>query len=89
MAESFAPSKDKPVIAVAGATGDLGKLLADTFLSSELRDRLSGFVSLARRETPKTEDWEKAGAEIRIIKDDCDENDLTMALDGVDVLINA
>jgi hypothetical protein len=89
MAESFAPSKGKPVIAVAGATGDLGTRLTRTFLSPELRGRLSGFVSLARRHTPSTEMWEDMGAEIRIIENESTENDLVRALDGVDVLVNA
>ncbi|ETI22626.1 hypothetical protein G647_06702 [Cladophialophora carrionii CBS 160.54] len=89
MEKPFVPSPDKPVIAVAGATGDLGTRLTNTFLSPELRDRLSGFVSLARRHTPSTERWTTLGAEIRIIENECDENDLIMALDGVDVLVNA
>ncbi|OQU95249.1 hypothetical protein CLAIMM_01483 isoform 1 [Cladophialophora immunda] len=90
---SFSPSPAKPVIAVAGGTGDLGTRLTETFLSDELRTRLSGFVLLARRQTARTERWrDRLGAEVRIIEEEgeeCDENDLIMALDGVDVLINA
>jgi uncharacterized protein YbjT (DUF2867 family) len=89
MEEPFVPSSAKPVIAVAGATGDLGTRLTSTFLSPELQDRLSGVVSLARRHTPRTEKWKDLGAEIRIIDDQSDEDDLVMALDGVDVLVNA
>ncbi len=89
MKTSFAPSVGKPVIAVAGSTGDLGTRLTNTFLSAELRGRLSGLVSLARRHTPTTEKWENLGADIRIIEDESDEHDLIMALDGVDVLVNA
>ena len=89
MESSFAPFAWKPVIAVAGATGDLGTRLTNTFLLPELRDRLSGLVSLARRHTPSTEKWSSLGAEIRIIEDESDEDDLVMALDGVDVLVNA
>ncbi|EXJ58398.1 hypothetical protein A1O7_05823 [Cladophialophora yegresii CBS 114405] len=89
MEKPFVPSPGKPVIAVAGATGGLGTRLTDTFLSPGLRDRLSGVVALARGHTPSTERWTKLDAEIRIIDDECDENDLIMALDGVDVLVNA
>ncbi|KAJ9609508.1 hypothetical protein H2200_005835 [Cladophialophora chaetospira] len=89
MENSFPPSAQKPVIAVAGATGDLGTRLTNTFLSPELHDRLSGFVSLARRHTPSTEKWKGLGAEVRIIDNESDDNDLVMALDGVDVLVNA
>ncbi|KIY00745.1 uncharacterized protein Z520_03410 [Fonsecaea multimorphosa CBS 102226] len=90
----FSPSPTKPVVAVAGGTGDLDMRLTETFLSDELRPRLSGFVLLARRHTARTERWrDQLGAEVRIVEEDggdeCDENDLVMALDGVDVLINA
>ena len=89
MESPFAPSIGKPVIAVAGATGHLGTRLTNTFLSPALRNRLSGFVSLALRHTPSTEEWTDLGAEVRPIENDSDENDLVMALDGVDVLVNA
>ncbi len=89
MDNPFMPSAGKPVIAVAGATGDLGTRLTNTFLSPEVRDRLSGFVALARRHTPSTEKWKSLGAEVRIIENESDEDDLVMALDGVDVLVNA
>jgi hypothetical protein len=63
--------------------------LTRTFLSPELRDRLSGFVWLARRHTPSTEEWRRMGAEIRIIDNESAENDLVRSLYGVDVLVNA
>lgn len=87
--QSFSRSAEQPIVAVAGATGDLGTRLTDTFLSAELRPGLSGVVSLARRRTPNTQRWESMGADIRIVDDSCDERDLVMALEGVDVLVNA
>ncbi|EXJ68869.1 uncharacterized protein A1O5_07801 [Cladophialophora psammophila CBS 110553] len=90
MKPPFSPSPAKPVVAVVGATGDLGTRLTGTFLSDELRTRLSGFVLIARRHKASTQRWAERGAEIRIIEEDAyDENDLVMALDGIDVLINA
>ncbi|OAP60122.1 hypothetical protein AYL99_05124 [Fonsecaea erecta] len=101
IASPFSPSPDKPVVAVAGGTGDLGTRLTETFLSNELRHRLSGFVLLARRHTARTERWRhRLGAEVRVVGDEgdegddndgdvCGESDLVMALEGVDVLINA
>ena len=85
----FGLAEEKPTIAVAGATGDLGTRLTTAFLSPELRGRLEGFVSLTRRQTPTTEQWKALGAEIRTIDEKSDENDLIMALDGVNVLVNA
>lgn len=86
---AFVPSPEKPVIAVAGSTGDLGTRLINTFLSQELRDRLSGVVALARQHTPTTNKWSTTGAQIRTIDDTSDEDALITALDGVDVLVNA
>ena len=89
MTEVVTLSRSKPVLAVAGATGDLGTRLTNTFLLPELCGRLSGFVFLARRYSASTERWKVLGAEIRIIGEESDENDLIAALEGVDVLVNA
>jgi uncharacterized protein YbjT (DUF2867 family) len=82
-------SVPQPVIAVAGATGDLGSRLTDAFLSPELLKSLSKFIAIVRRQTPATDRWKAMGAEIRIIQDGINQDDLVAALDGVDVLVNA
>lgn len=78
-----------PVIAIAGATGNVGSRLAESFLSEDVCTQLSGLVLLPRRHTPRTKDWESKGAQVRVLDDGEDIDQLANALEGVDVLINA
>jgi NAD dependent epimerase/dehydratase family enzyme len=74
-----------PVVAIAGGTGNLGSHLTKAFLLPEFRNLFSKVIVLARSESPKTEEFADAGAEIRTYSDD----DIAPALDGVQVLVNA
>jgi thioester reductase-like protein len=89
MAQSHQSLDAKATIAVAGATGDLGTRLMDGFLADDLRDGPAGIIALVRKRSDKTHGWEKLGAEIRIIDGSSSEQELVMALEGVDVLVNA
>ena len=84
-----ASSSQKPVIAIAGATGDLATRLTETFLSEELSSRISSLVLLSRRHSPKTKQWESRGAKICIVDENSNPEELVHALEGVDVFVNA
>jgi uncharacterized protein YbjT (DUF2867 family) len=79
----------RPVIAIAGATGDLGSHLVKAFLEGDLFSQLSGLILLSRRHTPRTETWKSKGAQVRIVDETGDIGELVDALEGVDVLVNA
>ncbi|KPI43229.1 uncharacterized protein AB675_7163 [Cyphellophora attinorum] len=79
----------KATIAVAGATGDLGTRLIHGFLDVDLRGGSAGLIALVRKESDKTQEWEKQGVEVRTIDGSSSQQDLVGALDGVDVLVNA
>ncbi|KEF52981.1 uncharacterized protein A1O9_10888 [Exophiala aquamarina CBS 119918] len=82
-------SSRNPVIAIAGATGHLGTWLVESFLSKDLFPQPPGLVLLSRRHTPRTKAWETLGAQVRILDEGGDIGELTDALEGADVLINA
>ncbi|KAK5059970.1 hypothetical protein LTR84_009853 [Exophiala bonariae] len=79
----------RPVIAIAGATGDLGSHLVKAFLAADVISQLSGLILLSRRHTPLTETWKAKGAQVRIVDEAGDIGELVDALEGVDILINA
>lgn len=78
----------KPVIAIAGATGDLATRLINTLLQTELRSKIGSLILLSRRHTPRTKHWESRGAKVCIVDESSDERELVGALAGVDVLVN-
>jgi uncharacterized protein YbjT (DUF2867 family) len=78
-----------PVVAISGVTGNVGSCLVESFLSEDVCTQLSGLVLLSRRHTPRTKDWESKGAQVRVLDDADDIDQLVAALEGVDVLINA
>lgn len=78
----------RPVIAIAGATGDLGSHLVKMFLANDGFSQPAGLILLSRRHTPRTEEWKLSGAQIRIIDEAGDIGELVDALEGVDVLVN-
>jgi uncharacterized protein YbjT (DUF2867 family) len=79
----------KAIIAVAGATGDLGTRLINEFLGKDVRSAIAGVIALVRKRSVKTQVWEKQGVEVRTIDGSSSQQDLVKALDGVDVLVNA
>jgi uncharacterized protein YbjT (DUF2867 family) len=81
---AMAPSA-LPTVAVAGATGNLGKHIVQGLLSSSYRDKFNKIILLCRTPTEQTSAWEKDGA--TIVK--YDEESLKDSLEGVDILINA
>lgn len=73
-----------PVVAIAGATGNLGHEIAKAFLLPEWRERFQKIIILVRKESQQTRDLHAAGTEVRIY----DEENLAKSLQRVDVLIN-
>ncbi|KAF4994531.1 hypothetical protein FGRMN_5741 [Fusarium graminum] len=69
---------------IAGATGNLGAKVTDGFLQTPFRERYHDVIVLARSRSPKTEDLVNRGASLRLYAED----NLTQALNGVNVLIN-
>ncbi|KAI9894015.1 MAG: hypothetical protein M1814_004785 [Vezdaea aestivalis] len=70
-------------VAVAGATGNLGKHVVEALLT-QFRPRFSAIILLTRKASPQTDEWKSRGATIV----QYDEPNLPKSLEGVDVLIN-
>jgi len=76
-----------PVVAIAGATGRLGKPTTEAFLSSKWNSNFKQVVILSRSASlPDHEAWLKAGAILRTYSDD--ETSLKQVLEGVNILVN-
>jgi uncharacterized protein YbjT (DUF2867 family) len=73
-----------PSVAVAGGTGNLGSKIVTQLLASSSLPRFRDLIVLARAESDKTRRFQSQGATVRVYSED----NLTKALDGVDVLIN-
>ncbi|GKZ29267.1 hypothetical protein AbraIFM66950_004073 [Aspergillus brasiliensis] len=87
-----------PVVAIAGATGHLGKHVASAFLTSNLRNRFSEIILLSRQGSSSNHHQPPAGIPddthsnspkltIRNYTED-DETSITHALHGAHILIN-
>ncbi|KAK2601988.1 hypothetical protein QQS21_004414 [Conoideocrella luteorostrata] len=72
-------------VAIAGATGNLGRELVNAFLLSEFRTRFQEVIILVRSESQCTASLVSAGAKLRTYN----EENLEQSLQGVDVLVNA
>ena len=82
------PTPQAPCIAIAGATGSLGKHITDTLLEPSNFSQLSSLVILSRKrpeESPDLQQWVEKGARIVMYNED----DLASDLEGVDVLVNS
>jgi hypothetical protein len=78
----------KPVVAIAGATGHLGKHITSAFLSSAFHDKFSEIILLSRKESTIYEPSEiRAGVKITTRR--YDTSNLEEALRGVHILVNA
>ncbi|KAJ5753604.1 uncharacterized protein N7511_007757 [Penicillium nucicola] len=75
----------RPVVAIAGATGHLGKNIATALLSTLFRDQFSEVILLSRNGSSPT----FPGLDARFLVRKYDENNLAEALEGVQVLVNA
>lgn len=74
----------QPVVAIAGATGNLGYKIVNAFLLPEWRERFRKIIILVRKESQQTRDLHSAGVQVCIY----DEENLAESLQAVDVLIN-
>lgn len=77
----------RPVVAIAGATGHLGKHVTNAFLSSAFHDKFSEIILLSRKEPSLLQPSEvRAGVKLTARK--YNENNLEEALQGVQILVN-
>ncbi|KAJ5138556.1 uncharacterized protein N7515_003404 [Penicillium bovifimosum] len=78
----------KPVVAIAGATGHLGKHITSAFLSSAFHDKFSEIILLSRKESTLFSPTEvRAGVKVTTRR--YDTSNLSQALQGVHILVNA
>ncbi|KAJ5544809.1 hypothetical protein N7535_006803 [Penicillium sp. DV-2018c] len=78
----------KPIVAIAGATGHLGKQITTAFLSSAFHDKFSEIILLSRRESTLFSPSElRTGLKVTTRR--YDTTNLEEALRDVDILINA
>lgn len=85
---SAAQASARPTVAIAGATGKLGKHITNTLLQLDILSTFSGLVLLSRQKpegNPQLEEWARRGAKVVVY----DEALLCDSLKGVDVFINA
>lgn len=74
-------SSSRPVVAITGATGHLGRHIASAFLSAPFREQFADIILLSRQESSQK-------ADDKFISRKYDENNLVDALKGVQVLVN-
>lgn len=80
-------SATRPVVAIAGATGHLGKHVTTAFLSSAFHDKFSEIILLSRQESSLFQPTEvRAGVKVTTRR--YDEDNLEEALRGVQILVN-
>ena len=75
----------KPVVAVAGASGNLGSHITEAFLSEPFRSKFKNVVLLTRKHSPQMGEWASQGGSV-VVYDDAN---LPESLAGIDVLVNA
>jgi hypothetical protein len=73
-----------PSVAIVGSSGHLGQAVSAALLSSTFRDSFSKVVFLKRQSSTNSKENNITGTEIRFFE----ENNLTSALRGIDVLIS-
>ncbi|RAK98287.1 isoflavone reductase family protein [Aspergillus ibericus CBS 121593] len=82
----MASTTTRPVVAIAGATGHLGKHVASAFLSSHFSSRFSEIVLLSRQGAQP--DVAGPATDIKLTVRQYDEDNLVDALKGVHILVN-
>ncbi|EAW12303.1 isoflavone reductase family protein [Aspergillus clavatus NRRL 1] len=84
---STTPLTSCPVVAIAGATGHLGKYVLSAFLSAPFHSYFSEIIVLSRDKNPTLpKQYDDRGATLTIRT--YDETNLPAALDGVNILVN-
>ncbi len=84
----MASRSQAPCIAIAGATGSLGKHITNTLLEPSIFSQLASLVILFRKKPEDSTElrrWAGKGAKIVVYNED----DLASDLEGVDVLVNS
>lgn len=81
---SFTMPRISRVVAIAGATGNLGLMVAKVFLLPQFRTRFHDVIVLARSESPQTRELVSLGAKLRLYS----EENLETALRDVDAVVN-
>ncbi|KUL86240.1 hypothetical protein ZTR_08411 [Talaromyces verruculosus] len=76
-----------PVVAIAGATGHLGKHVLSAFRSSPLNSKFSEVILLSRH-GGNGNDHPSAGSNVKLTTRTYTEEHLPEALEGVDILVN-
>ncbi|KAJ5934458.1 hypothetical protein N7466_004005 [Penicillium verhagenii] len=74
-------SPSRPVVAITGATGHLGRHIAAAFLSAPFRDQFADIILLSRQESSQN-------SNDKFVTRKYDDNNLAEALKGVQVLVN-
>lgn len=75
-----------PTVAVAGATGLVGKHIVNALVGTSFRSKFKDIILLSRQRTsPQLDQWVQEGAELRTYS----EGNLIDCLRGIDVIINA
>lgn len=77
----------RPVVAIAGATGHLGKHVTSAFLSSPLNRQFSEVILLSR-EGGSVQDRQSPSSNVKLTARTYTEGHLAEALKGVDILVN-
>ena len=73
-------------VAIAGASGHLGKHLVDAFTLPQFRQSFSQITLLTRQ--PKDQAAQSKNPQNGVLTRYYDENDLSSSLDGIDILVN-
>ena len=84
---SASEASHRRAVALAGATGKLGKHITNALLLPEFMSTFSSFTLLSRQKqegNAQLEEWTRRGAKVVVY----DEARLVESLQGVDVLIN-
>ena len=80
------PMASLPVVAICGARGRAGETITVAFLSDRYRRNFKEIILLSRSESSTQLDkWAEQGAVIR----PCSQNNITEALQGVNIIVNA
>lgn len=74
-------------IAIAGATGGLGKYITEAILSEQFKGSFKEVVVLSRKASETTKEFERQGATVRIYKED-DRDNLRSVLQDANVYVN-
>jgi uncharacterized protein YbjT (DUF2867 family) len=85
---STSQASTRPTVALAGATGKLGRHITNTLLQPEMLSTFASLVLLSRQKPEgnlQLEEWARKGAKVVVY----DEARFSDTLAGVDVLISA